>query len=111
MLVGAVAILAFSFLVVLAPLIWATAGHYVPPLAPFYDMVTFARYAVAASVLIVALLIVHNWLPAAAALSSRSRRALLRRCCCGWSSGAAFGRYLASFAFAYVSIMRGWRRR
>ena len=34
-LVGAVAILAFSFLVVLAPLIWDKLLHYVPTLEPF----------------------------------------------------------------------------
>ena len=37
-LVGAVAILAFSFLVVLAPLIWAKLVHYVPRLAPFSQL-------------------------------------------------------------------------
>ncbi|MGC2114468.1 MAG: YihY/virulence factor BrkB family protein, partial [Pseudolabrys sp.] len=49
-LVGAVAILAFSFLVVLAPLILATLVHYVPALDQFGDLITFARYTVAASV-------------------------------------------------------------
>ena len=39
-LVGAVAILAFSFLVVLAPSIWDKLVHYVPRLAPFYNIVT-----------------------------------------------------------------------
>ena len=47
-LVGAVAILAFSFLVVLAPFIWAKLVQYVPTLEPFSE-ITFARYAVAAA--------------------------------------------------------------
>ena len=63
-LVGAVAILAFSFLVVLAPLILAKLVQYVPTLEPFGDLITFARYAVAAVVLVIALMIVHLWLPA-----------------------------------------------
>ena len=62
-LVGAVAILAFSFLVVLAPLIWARLLHYVPTLEPFNGLITFARYAVAVVVLVIALVIVHRWLP------------------------------------------------
>ena len=62
-LVGAVAILAFSFLVVLAPLIWDKLVHYVPTLEPFSGH-HFARYAVAAVVLVIALMIVHRWLPA-----------------------------------------------
>src|SRR4029078_2711111 len=63
-LIGAVAILAFSFLVVLAPLILAKLIQYVPVLEEFGDLITFARYAVAAVVLVVALMIVHLWLPA-----------------------------------------------
>ena len=39
-LVGAVAILAFSFLVVLAPFIWAKLTQYVPRLEPFSQIVT-----------------------------------------------------------------------
>ena len=56
--------LAFSFLVVLAPLIWSKLVHYVPRLEPFDFLVTFTRYAVAAVVLVIALMIVHIWLPA-----------------------------------------------
>ena len=85
-LVGAVAILAFSFLVVLAPVIWDKLVHYVPTLAPFYgNLVTLARYGVAAAVLVIALLIVHLWLPAGRrSFLPRSRRASSPRCCCGW---------------------------
>ena len=64
MLIGAVAILAFSFLVVLAPLILAKLIQYVPALEPFADRITFARYSTAAAVLVIALMIVHLWLPA-----------------------------------------------
>ena len=63
-LVGAVAILAFSFLVVLAPLILAKLTLYVPALERFGDLITFARYGVAVVVLVIALTIVHLWLPA-----------------------------------------------
>lgn len=106
-LVGAVAILAFSFLVVLAPVIWDKLVHYVPAMAPFYETVTFARYAIAASVLIVALLIVHLWLPAGRRGFIEIAPGIIATMLLWLVSGAAFGRYLASYAFAYVSMYAG----
>lgn len=106
-LIGAVAILAFSFLVVLAPVIWDKLVHYVPAMAPFYETVTFARYAIAASVLIVALLIVHLWLPAGRRGFIEIAPGVIATMLLWLLSGAAFGRYLASYAFAYVSMYAG----
>ena len=73
-----------SFLVVLAPLIFATAVRYVPLLEPLWFMFNFLRIAVASIVLIVALVIVHKWLPAGRRplLTDRARHRG-RRCCCG----------------------------
>jgi membrane protein len=106
-LVGAVAILAFSFLVVLAPVIWDKLLHYVPTLEPFSGTITFARYAVAVVVLVIALTILHRWLPAGRrgilAVAPGVAATLLL-----WLiSGAAFGRYLAYYTFAYVSMYAG----
>jgi len=81
-LVGAVAILAFSFLVVLAPLIWSHLVRLVPAAAQFGGLVTLVRYAIAAAVLVIALVIMHC--RPAAARSPRSRRELSQHCCCGW---------------------------
>ena len=106
-LVGAVAILAFSFLVVLAPLIWTKLLYYVPTLAPFDPLITFARYAVAAPVLIVALLIVHAWLPAGRRTLTQIAPGIVATLLLWLISGAAFGRYLASYAFAYVTMYAG----
>lgn len=106
-LVGAVAILAFSFLVVLAPFIWDRLVHYVPTLAPFYFLITFARYAVAAVVLIIALLIVHQWLPAGRRSFIQIAPGIVATLLLWLISGAAFGRYLAEYAFAYVSMYAG----
>ena len=72
-LVGAVAILAFSFLVVFAPLIISKLMHYVPALEQFGNTITLARYAVAASVLVMALTIVHLWLSGGPALFRPNR--------------------------------------
>jgi membrane protein len=106
-LVGAVAILAFSFLVVFAPFIWDRLVHYVPTLAPFYFLITFARYVVAAVVLIVALLIVHQWLPAGRRSFMQIAPGIAATLLLWLATGAAFGRYLAEYAFAYVSMYAG----
>jgi membrane protein len=106
-LVGAAAILAFSLLVVLAPVISDKLVFYVPTLAPFYGTVTVARYGIAAAVLIVALLIVHLWLPAGRRGFIEIAPGIIATLLLWLVSGAAFGRYLASYAFAYVSMYAG----
>jgi membrane protein len=106
-IVGAFALLALAFLVFLAPVIWATAVRYIPELAPFGNVITFVRFAVAALVLIVALVIVHLWLPA-------GRRSLLEilpgivvTIILWLVAGTLFGRYLADFAFTYSTYYAG----
>jgi membrane protein len=107
-LVGAVAILAFSFLVVLAPFIWAKLEQYIPTLAPFRQTVAFARYAVAAVVLVVALTILHRWLPAGHRRGFADVAPGIVATLLLWLiTGAAFGRYLAEYAFRYVSMYAG----
>jgi membrane protein len=106
-LVGAVAILAFSFLVVLAPLILSKLVHYVPALEQFGDLITFARYGVAATVLVFALMIVHLWLPAGRRSFNEIAPGMIATLLLWLISGAVFGRYLASYAFAYVSMYAG----
>ena len=106
-LVGAVAILAFSFLVVLAPLILSKLTQYVPALEQFGDMITFARYAVAIAVLVVALMIAHLWLPAGRRTFGEIAPGILATLMLWLISGAVFGRYLAYYAFAYVSMYAG----
>jgi membrane protein len=106
-LVGAAAILAFAFLVVLEPLIWQHLVRFVPALAPFYRIVTLARYGIAAAVLIVALFILHLWLPAGRRSFLQITPGIVVTLLLWLISGAAFGRYLASYAFAYVSMYAG----
>jgi membrane protein len=106
-LVGAVSILAFSFLVVFAPLILEKLLRYVPALEQFGDLITFARYAVAAFVLVVSLMIVHLWLPAGRRSFRQIASGIVATLVLWLVSGAIFGRYLASYAFAYVSMYAG----
>jgi membrane protein len=106
-LVGAVAILAFSFLVVLAPLIWAKLVQYVPAIKPFDNLVTVARYTIAVTVLVSALLILHRWLPAGRRSFLEIAPGIIATLLLWLVSGAAFGRYLAEYTFAYVTMYAG----
>jgi len=106
-LVAAVAILAFSFLVVLAPLIWGKLVHYVPTLEPLSDLITFARYAVAVVVLVIALTIVHGWLPAGRRSISDIAPGIAATLLLWLVAGTVFGRYLANYAFTYISMYAG----
>lgn len=106
-LIGAVAMLAFSFLVVFAPLLWDKLVTYVPRLASFDYLITVTRYAVAAAVLIIALLTAHFWLPAGRRSFRDIAPGIVATLLLWLASGAAFGRYLANYAFAYVSMYAG----
>ena len=65
MIVGAAALLGLALLVVLGPLIWATAVGFVPALAPMQGTVTVVRLGVATVLLAAAMFFAHRWLPAA----------------------------------------------
>ena len=62
--VGAFALLTLAFLVVLAPVIWTAALHFAPGLEPLNRLITFGRFAIASSVLLLALVLAHKFLPA-----------------------------------------------
>ena len=106
-LVSAVALLALSFLVVLAPLIWRTALYYVPAIEPFDALITVARYAVATILLIVVLTLVHLWLPAGKRRFIEIAPGILVTLVLWLVAGAAFGRYLADYAFTYSVTYAG----
>ncbi len=106
-LISAIALLALSFLVVLGPLVFKAAAAYAPWIAPLEAHYDVARFGVGGAVLAVALFILHMWLPA-------GRRRLLTVCpgiaatLALWlACGFAFGRYLADFAYTYVTYYGG----
>jgi len=106
-LLAAIGLLALSFLVVLAPLIFATAVRYVPPLEPLWPMFNFLRITVASAVLIVALVIVHKWLPAGRRRLIQVVPGILVTLMLWLVAGELFGDYLARFAYTYVSYYAG----
>jgi membrane protein len=106
-LVGALALLALAFLVVLAPLMFATALKYAPWLAPLEATFTFVRFALATSVITVALFAVHKWLPAGHRRSSEIVVGIVATLVLWLAGGILFGRYLAEFASTYVTYYAG----
>ena len=106
-LIAAVGLLVLSFLVVLAPLIFASAVRYVPLLEPLWFMFNFMRIAVASIVLIVALVIVHKWLPAGQRQLLTITPGIVVTLLLWLIAGELFGDYLARFAYTYVTYYAG----
>lgn len=104
---GALTLLVFSLLVVLAPLIWEFLIKYLPGLQQFRVLITFARFGVAGTVLIVALLIVHLWLPTGRRRIWEVAPGIAATLVLWLLAGAIFGRYLAEFAFTYAIYYAG----
>ena len=108
-LIAAFTSLAMAFLIVLGPLILATARRYIPlQVEPNENLLTFARYGIATVALVSALFIVHAWLPAG------RRRGFLQilpgivfTLIASLVSGIVFGQYLARFADNYVTTYAG----
>jgi membrane protein len=106
-LVGALALLALAFLVVLAPLMFATALKYAPWLEPLEATFTFVRFAVASSVITLALVLVHKWLPAGHRRYREIVPGILATLILWLAGGILFGRYLAEFSSNYVTYYAG----
>ena len=106
-LVGAVAMLALGFLIVLAPLIFVTGQKYAPWLAQIEDRFTLYRYGIASVVLVAALVLVHKWLPAGRRRFRDILPGIVATLALWLVAGVAFGRYLADFAYTYVTYYAG----
>lgn len=106
-LLAAVGLLALSFLVLLAPLIWAALIRKFPKLEPFGDIITFVRLLTASVLLIVPLIAVHKWLPAGRRTFSQIMPGIFATLILWLVAGVMFGRYLAEFASAYSVYYAG----
>ncbi len=104
---GAVAMLALGFLIVLGPLVFRTALRHAPWLGPLEGTFTFMRFAVATVVLVVALLVAHKWLPAGRRRLVEILPGIVATLVLWLVTGIAFGRYLAEFSGTYVSYYKG----
>jgi membrane protein len=106
-LIAAVALLALAFLIVLGPLIFSTAVKYAPALSPLEWNFTVARYAVTSAVLVVALVIAHKWLPAERRRLIDILPGIVTTLVMWLAASILFGRYLANFAYTYVTYYAG----
>jgi membrane protein len=106
-LLGAISLLALAFLIVLGPLIWATATRYAPWLVPFAGVVDLTRYGLTTLVLVVALIVVHKWLPAGHRSFGEIAPGILVTFVLWIAAGATFGSYLSEFAYTYVTYYAG----
>ena len=104
---GAISLLALAFLIVLGPLIWATATKYAPWLVPFAGIVDLTRYGLTALVLVVALIVAHKWLPAGRRSFVEIAPGILVTLVLWIAAGALFGSYLSEFADTYVTYYAG----
>lgn len=106
-ILGALGLLALSFLVLLAPLIWTTLIRRFPALQPFGEVITLVRLLTASVLLIVPLFVVHKWLPAGKRSLMEILPGILVTLALWLITGIAFGRYLADFAFTYSVYYAG----
>ena len=106
-LIGAIALLALAFLVVLWPLIWAGALSFAPCLAALQGAVTLARLVIAAFLMAVSLLIAHRWLPAGRRTFVEIAPGVVLTFVSCLAFGEFFGAYLGEFARNYVSTYAG----
>jgi membrane protein len=106
-LVAAIALLALGFLIVLGPLIFATAAKYAPWLILQEQQFTYTRYAIAGIVVVIALIVAHKWLPGGKRRFRDILPGLIVTMALWLVSGILFGRYLAEFANNYVTTYAG----
>lgn len=106
-LVSAIALLVVAVLVVLAPLLVDTAVRYAHWLAPLDRLGTVARLAVASGVLVVALVLLHLYLPAGRRRIRQILPGVVVTIGLWLAGGAAFGLYLAQYANRYVTTYAG----
>lgn len=106
-LVSAVVLLVLALMVVLGPFFFATAVRYASWLGPFAPLINFLRLMVASVVLIIALILVHKWLPAGYRRLIDIAPGVLATLVLWLLAGEVFGRYLADFAYTYVTYYAG----
>jgi membrane protein len=106
-IVAALLLLALGFLIVLAPLAFATALKYAPWLGALERQFTYTRYAVAAVVIVIAVVVAHKWLPGGRRSFLDILPGLIVTGVLWLAGGILFGRYLAEFANNYVTTYAG----
>lgn len=107
-LVAAIASLAMAFLLVLGPLIIEAVRSYLPLLVHANErFLHVSRYGITIGALIIALFILHAWLPAGRRNFLQILPGIIFTMVASLIAGIAFGQYLARFADRYVTMYAG----
>ena len=107
-LVAAFTALAMAFLIVLGPLIIEAARSHIPLFVESNERIlTWVRYGITIGALVVALLILHAWLPAGRRSFGQILPGIVFTIVASLISGIVFGQYLARFANNYVTMYAG----
>jgi len=107
-LVAAFTALAMAFLIVLGPLMLEAARRHIPFFVETNEhFLNVTRYTITISALIIALLILHAWLPAGRRGFLQILPGIIFTMVASLVSGIVFGQYLARFANNYVTMYAG----
>ena len=107
-LVAAFTALAMAFLIVLGPLIIEAVRSHVPVVVENNEqLLAFARYGITIIALVIALFILHAWLPAGRRGFFQILPGIVFTFIASLVSGIVFGQYLARFANNYVTMYAG----
>jgi membrane protein len=107
-LVAAFTALAMAFLIVLGPLIIEAVRNYIPLVVESNEqLLNVTRYAITITTLVIALFILHAWLPAGRRGFFQILPGIVFTFVASLVSGIVFGQYLARFANNYVTMYAG----
>src|SRR6202795_2949295 len=107
-LLAAVTSLAMAFMIVLGPLIIEAVRRHVPLVVETNEnFLNVARYSVTILAMIVALFVLHAWLPAGRRGFLQILPGIIFTLVASLVSGIVFGQYLARFANNYVTMYAG----
>ncbi len=107
-LVAAFTSLAMAFLIVLGPLMLEAARRHIPIIVESNEkLLNIARYGITILALVVALFVLHAWLPAGRRSFLQILPGIIFTLIASMVSGIVFGQYLARFANNYVTMYAG----
>ena len=107
-LIAAFTSLAMAFLIVLGPLIIEAVRRHIPLIVETNEhFLNVTRYGITIAALIVALFILHAWLPAGRRGFLQILPGIIFTLVASLVSGIVFGQYLARFANNYVTMYAG----